>query len=210
MRIFLARNYNSVYVNYGDSPRKFSKAGSLLLVIALLNMVAPKGAVWLLDAFNLGSFSTDSASQLDVLGHDSNSLGVNGAQVGVFKQTNKIGLAGLLKGHHCGTLEAKVGLEVLSDFSNKSLERKLADQQLGGFLVPTDLTKCDCTRSVTMGLLHSTSGWRALASSFGGKLFTGSFSSGGFTSCLLGTGHYLKTIYFHTSTAKKQKVVMTC
>ena len=37
------------YVNYykSISPRIFSKEGILLLVIALLNVVAPKGAVWL-------------------------------------------------------------------------------------------------------------------------------------------------------------------
>ena len=35
------------YANYYESPRKFSKGRSILLVIALLNVVAPKGAVWL-------------------------------------------------------------------------------------------------------------------------------------------------------------------
>ena len=44
----------------------------------------------------LSTLSTDTAGQLDVLGHDGHTLGVDGAQVGVLKQTNKVGLAGLL------------------------------------------------------------------------------------------------------------------
>jgi hypothetical protein len=43
---------------------------------------------------NLSSFATDTASQLNVFGHDGNSLGVNGTQVGIFKETHEISLAG--------------------------------------------------------------------------------------------------------------------
>ena len=66
-------------------------------------------------ASDLCSLSTDSAGQLNVLGHNGHALGVDGAQVGVFKQTDKISLACLLKSHHGRTLEAQVGLEVLSE-----------------------------------------------------------------------------------------------
>ena len=38
----------------------------------------------------LSSLSTDPPGELDVLGHDGDSLGVDGAQVGVLKQTNKL------------------------------------------------------------------------------------------------------------------------
>ena len=129
------------------------------------------------DASHLCSLSADSAGQLDVLGHDGDSLGVDGAQVGVFEQTNKVSLASLLKSHHSGALETQIGLEILSDFSHKTLEGQLADQQLGGFLVTTDLTKSDCTRPVTMGLLDSTGGRRALTSCLCGELFAWSFST---------------------------------
>jgi len=36
-----------------------------------------------LSAVDLGALSTDAASQLHVLGHDGDALGVDGAQVGV-------------------------------------------------------------------------------------------------------------------------------
>ena len=45
----------------------------------------------------LGTLATDPPGQLDILGHDGNTLGVDGAQVGVLEQTHQVGLAGLLK-----------------------------------------------------------------------------------------------------------------
>ena len=121
------------------------------MVIAFIDVVAPKGVVWFVrDPTQLCSLSADSAGQLDILGHDGDALGVDGAQAGVLKQTNKVRLACFLKSHHSGALETQVRLEILSDFSHKTLERQLADQQLSRFLVATDLTKSDCTRPVTM------------------------------------------------------------
>ena len=38
----------------------------------------------------LGAFATDATSQLDVLGHDGHSFSVDGAQVGVFEQSENI------------------------------------------------------------------------------------------------------------------------
>ena len=127
---------------------------------------------------DLGSFTTDSAGELDVFGHDGDTLSVDSAQVGVLKQTNKIGLACFLKGHHGRALETQIGLEVLSDLTDQTLEGQLADQQFGGFLVTPDLTKSHSTGPVTMRLLDSTSGWCTLASGLCGQLLTGSFSSG--------------------------------
>lgn len=66
----------------------------------------------------LRTFTTDSASQLDVFGHDGDPLGVDGTQVGVLEETNQVGLAGFLQGHDGRALESKIGLEVLSDFTH--------------------------------------------------------------------------------------------
>ena len=41
---------------------------------------------------NLSSLSTDAAGELDVLVHDGDTLGVDGAQVGVLEQTDQVGL----------------------------------------------------------------------------------------------------------------------
>ena len=137
----------------------------------------------------LGALSADSAGQLDVLGHDGHTLGVDGAQVGVLEESDEVGLAGLLEGHDGGGLEAQVGLEVLGDLSHQALEGQLADEELGGFLVPPDLTEGDGTGPVPVGLLDASGGGGALASGLGGQLLTGGLASGGFTSGLLGTSH---------------------
>lgn len=47
-------------------------------------------------------------------------------------------------------------LEILSNLTNKTLEGKLPDKQLGRLLIPSDLTESDSTRPETMGLLHTT------------------------------------------------------
>ncbi|TRY67801.1 hypothetical protein TCAL_15884 [Tigriopus californicus] len=89
----------------------------------------------------LGALPTDTAGQLDVLGHDGDTLGVDGAQVGVLKETHQVSLRGLLQCHNSARLETQVGLEVLSNLTDQTLERQLTDEQLGGLLVTTDLTK---------------------------------------------------------------------
>ena len=48
------------------------------------------------DELGLSPLSTDSPGELDVLGHDGDTLGVDGAQVGVLEQADQVSLAGLL------------------------------------------------------------------------------------------------------------------
>lgn len=76
-------------------------------------------------------------------------------------------------------LEAEVGLEVLSDLTNKSLEGKLADEKLGGLLVATNLTESDGTGLVAVRLLDTTGRGGGLASSLGSKLLTGGLATSG-------------------------------
>merc|ERR1711953_457451 len=76
----------------------------------------------------LGTFSSDPPCQLDVLGHDGDTLGVDGAQVGVLKQTDQVGLTGLLQSSNGGGLESEISFEVLSDFSHETLEGQLPDE----------------------------------------------------------------------------------
>ena len=92
----------------------------------------------------LRTFTTDTTGQLDVLWHDCHTLGVNGTQVGIFKESNQVGLGGFLKGQDGRTLESKIGLEILGDLTDKTLEWQLADEKVGGLLVTTDLTEGDC------------------------------------------------------------------
>jgi hypothetical protein len=139
---------------------------------------------------DLSALSADAAGELDVLGHDGDALGVDGAQVGVLEETDEVGLAGLLQGHDGRALEAQVGLEVLRDFTHQTLEGQLADQQLSALLVATDLAEGDRAGTVAMGLLDAAGGGRRLAGGLGGELLAGRLASGGFAGGLLGTGHF--------------------
>ena len=76
------------------------------------------------------TFATDSAGKLDVLGHDGHSLGMDGAQVRVFKETDHVGFGCLLKSKHGLALEAKIALVLERDLPHESLKGKLPDQEL--------------------------------------------------------------------------------
>ena len=140
-------------------------------------------------AQRLRALAADAARELDVLGHDGDTLGVDGAQVGVFEESDQVGLTGLLQSHDGRALEAEISLEILSDFTDQALEGQLADKQLGGLLVTTDLTKSNGTGAVTMGLLDSSSGRGALTGSLCCQLFPGRLATGRLASGLLGTCH---------------------
>jgi hypothetical protein len=147
-----------------------------------------------LKLLQLSTFSSDSSGELDVLWHDRDSLGVDGAQVGVLKKPDEVSLRSFLKSHDGGRLESEVSLEVLGDFSDESLEGQLSDEKLGGFLVTSDLSESNGSRSVSVGLLDSSSCWSRFSSSLGGKLLSRSFASGGLAGGLLGSSHVLVSL----------------
>ncbi|KAK4850180.1 hypothetical protein QYF36_004511 [Acer negundo] len=124
----------------------------------------------------LSSLASDPPSELNVLGHDSDSLSVNGTQISVFKQTHQIRLSCLLKSSHYAALEPHIGLKILSNLSHKSLERKLPYQKLCALLVLSYLSQRHRSGFETVRLLHS-SGFRSrFPGSFGGQLLTWRFA----------------------------------
>ena len=149
---------------------------------------------------DLSSLSSDSASQLNILGHDGHTLRVNGSKVGVLEKTNEVRLCGLLEGQDSARLEAEISLEILSDLSDESLEGKFSDEELSALLVASDFSQSHSTRSISVGLLDSSSGGSGLAGSLGSELLSGGLSSGGLTSSLLGSCHCgTKLILFSTT-----------
>ena len=50
---------------------------------------------------SLSTLATNAACQLDVFGHDSDTLGVDCCQVCVLKQTNQVGLSCFLERKNC-------------------------------------------------------------------------------------------------------------
>ena len=137
----------------------------------------------------LSAFSTDSAGKLDVLWHDGHALGVDGAKVGVLKETDEVSLRRLLEGHDGRALKPEVSLEILGNLTDKTLEWQLADEKLGRFLVSPDLTESNGAWPVTMGLLDTPCGRGRLAGSLSCQLLPWGFATGRFTGSLLGTSH---------------------
>ena len=84
---------------------------------------------------SLRAFTTNSSRQLNIFWHDRDALGVNRAQVGVFKQASQVRFGRFLQRQDSVRLESQVSLEVLGDFSDQALKRQLADQEFGRFLV---------------------------------------------------------------------------
>jgi len=82
---------------------------------------------------------------------------VDSAQVGVLKEGDEVCLNGLLKSTNGGRLEAEIRLEVLGNLTNETLEWELADQELSGLLVATNLTESDSSWLVSVGLLDTSS-----------------------------------------------------
>ena len=89
---------------------------------------------------------------------------MDGAKIGIFEQSDQVSLSSLLESKHGGSLEAEIGLEVLGDLTNQTLERQLADKKLGALLVAADFTKGNCTWAVSVRLLDSSGGWGTLSS----------------------------------------------
>jgi hypothetical protein len=147
------------------------------------------------DMIRLRSLAADAAGKLNVFRHDGNTLGMNGAQVGVLEEANKVSLRSLLKGKDGRSLEAQVTLEVLGNLADETLEGELADEEVGGLLVPTDLAEGDGTRAVAVGLLHASGGGGGLARCLGGKLLAWGFASGGLTCGLLSTSHFVECCF---------------
>jgi histone H3 len=126
--------------------------------------------------------SPDSLGELEVLGHDGHSLGVDGAQVGILEEGDQIGFRSFLQGEHSLALESHFLLELSRDFSHQSLEGQLPDKQIG--LPPNICTlfwNFLISRSATVPGLKR---WGFLRPEGMGALFLAIFWA---TSCLRGT-----------------------
>jgi hypothetical protein len=71
---------------------------------------------------NLRAFPANTTCQLNVFWHNSYTLCVNCAKVGVFKKANKISLCCLLESEYSSSLETEITLEVLGNLTHQTLE----------------------------------------------------------------------------------------
>jgi len=147
--------------------------------------------IWFLrEGVLLGSLSSDSSGQLNVLGHDGHSLGMDGAEVGILKEADEIGLGGFLQSSNSRRLESKIRLVILGNLSDESLEGQLADQEFGGLLVSSNLSEGDSSGAESMGLLDSSSRDGGFTGGLGCNMLSGGLSSSRFSGSLFGSSHY--------------------
>jgi hypothetical protein len=86
-------------------------------------------------------------------------------------------------------LETKVGLVVLGNFSDESLEGQLSNQEFSALLVASNFSESNSSRSESMGFLHASSRDGRLSGSLAGDVLAGGFASGGLSSGLFRSGH---------------------
>lgn len=67
---------------------------------------------------SLVSLASETAGKLDVLGLDGDTLGVDGAKVGILEEGDEVRLDRLLEGADGRGLESEIALEVLSNFTD--------------------------------------------------------------------------------------------
>ena len=77
-------------------------------------------------------------------------------EVGILKETNEVSLGSFLESKDSAALEAQVSLEVLGNFTDESLERKLTDEQFSALLIATDFSESYSSGSEPVGLLDAT------------------------------------------------------
>lgn len=119
------------------------------------------------------SFTSNSSGKVEILSHNSNSSSVDGAEVGVFEQTNEVSFSGFLEGEDSLGLESDIVLHFHSNISDESLEGKLSDKQVSSLLVLSDFSQGDGTRSELMGLLDTSGDGSRLSGGLSSELLSG-------------------------------------
>lgn len=74
---------------------------------------------------------------------------MNGAKVGILEKSNEVCFCCFLQRKYGGTLEPKIGFVILSNFANKTLEGKFANEQIGTLLEFANFTKSDSTYRIS-------------------------------------------------------------
>jgi hypothetical protein len=133
--------------------------------------------------------AADTTSEGHVTGGDGDALGVKAEEVGVLEETNEVSLSSLLESEDGRGGETEVVLEGGGDLTDKALEGELANEEISGLLVSTDLTDGDGTGAVTVSLLDTTGGGGRLAGGLSGEGGTGSLTTEGLAISTLSTSH---------------------
>jgi len=115
---------------------------------------------------------------------------VDSTEVGVLEETNHVSLRGFLESKDGRGLESQVGLEIVGNLSNESLERKFSNEELSRFLELSDLSKGDGTWSESVWSLDSTGLWGLTLRLLVSNVLSWGLSSSVLSSGMLGSCHF--------------------
>ena len=134
--------------------------------------------------------SSDSLGELEISGHDGDSLGVDGGKVGVLKEWNEVSLSSLLEGEDGRALESELLLELVGDLADESLEGEFSDEEVSWLLVLPDLSEGNCSGFEAVGLLDASGdGGRLPGDLLGNELLSGDLLGSGLSGSLFCAGH---------------------
>lgn len=114
---------------------------------------------------------------------------MDGAQISVFKQADKVRFGCLLKGTDGRRLETEVSAKVLRNFPDKPLEGQLSDEKFGAFLEPPNFAKGDSAGSVPVRFPDPAGARGGLSGGFCGELLARCLAACVLACCLFGSGH---------------------
>jgi len=112
--------------------------------------------------------TSNSLRQLEISGHDCDSLGVNCNQICIFKQGNHVCFSSFLKSKDSLTLETDFISEMGGNFLHQALEWQFSDEQLSCLLVFSDLSESDCPWFKSMRFFDSQRNGCSLPGNLGG------------------------------------------
>ena len=139
----------------------------------------------------LSSLASYTTGQLKVFRHYRHPLRVDRAQIRVLKKPHQVRFRGFLESQQCLRMEPQVRFEVVAYLPHQTLEGKLPNQQLGGFLKLTDLPKCHCPWPVSVRLLYTPRRRGRLPSCLGSQLLSGCLSACRLSRGLLCSSHFI-------------------
>lgn len=100
------------------------------------------------------ALASNAPGQMHVLGLDRDATGMQGAQVGIFKEADEVGLTCFLEGGEGFSAKPIVVLKViLCNLSHEALKRQLADEEVGALLVAANFAKGHRARAPSVWLL---------------------------------------------------------
>jgi len=138
---------------------------------------------------SLRAFASDAARKLNVLGEDSDALGVNGGKVAVCKEVDAVGFSSFLQSHDCMRLETEIDFEISCNIAHETLEWQLANEKLLRLLVFSNLAEGYSARTKAVRRLYTPEINTTLTGCLSRECFAGSFPVSRHSGSLLGTCH---------------------